>query len=62
MTGGYEKLMLMQKLAFSPLPRSWRGSGSSQTLYGAVWEEFITRPTTMVELDLQLHMLKDVFS
>ena len=35
------------------------GGGSSQTLCGAVWEEFITRPTTMVELDLQLHMLKE---
>ena len=54
--------MLMQKLSFAPLPRSWRGGESSQTLCGVVWEEFISRPTTMVELDLQLHMLKDVFS
>ena len=54
--------MLMWILSFAPLPCSWRGGGSSQTLCGVIWEEFISRPTTMVELDLQLHMLKDVFS
>ena len=42
------------------LPCSRCDVGSSQTLCGIVKEEFISRPTTVIELDLQLCLAVNV--
>ena len=53
-------MILKKKLSFAPLSHSRRGGGGSQTLCGIVWEEFISRLTTVIELDLQLRFAVNI--